>query len=220
MTTTQDAQQACALSLAGNGAMLVRERALARSVQTALERLYRIDENPPVDSFVMVAGEDEREALFLRQTGGDLEICVRLPALPETDDGSLDRMCQIIEGVSHFVMVTERARAERETTHLELEMQAEVDKYVVLATALARRGTFDRSTSDRLRAQLYEGASFVHERETETGDRYRLASRAAARFVRRIERRYAVSQNIDDMRSPLRRFFAASQEEKLRLAAG
>ncbi len=206
-------------ALAGNGVMLVRERAVARTVQTALERLYRIDENPPVDSFVMEADEDEREALFLRQTGDSLEICVRLPSLPENDDGSLDRMCQIIEGVSHFVMVTERARAERETTHLELEMQAEVDKYVVLATALARRGTFDRTTSNRLRAQLYEGASFVHERETETGDRYRLASQAAARFVRRIERGYAVSRNIDDMRSHLRRFFAASQEGKLRLAA-
>ncbi|HEX7666372.1 MAG TPA: hypothetical protein VF407_17720 [Polyangiaceae bacterium] len=213
MTTGKDA-------LAGNGVLLVRERAIARSVQTALERLYRIDEGPSVDSFLMAADEDEREALFLRQTDDGLEIAVRLPTLPENDDGSLDRMCQIIEGVSHFVMVTERARADRATTHLELELQAEVDKYVVLATAIAKRdGAFDEATSNRLRAQLYEGASFTHESKTEVGDRYRLASRAAASFVRKLARAYATNNRIDEMRSHLRRFFSGNQEEKLRLAA-
>ena len=212
-----DARRACALS--GNGAMLVRERAIATAVQTALERLYRIDNGTPVDPFVMVAEENEREALLLREHEDGLEIALRIPRLPDAHE-NLDALCQIIEGVSHFVMLAERARTERATSHLELEMQAEVDKYVVLAAATARReGMLDMRDSVRLRERLYEAVTFVHSEASELGERYRLASHTAARFVRRIEREYMQSRRIDEMRENLRRFFAGNQEEKLRLAA-
>lgn len=214
-------------NLGGNGAMLVRERAIARTVQTALERLYQIEEGPPVEPFVMLADEGEREALFFRQSDeGDLEIAVRLPPLRDDEspgkEGSLeiDSLCQIIEGVSHFVMIAERSRAERETTQLELEMQAEVDKYVVLATAIARpHGTLDVARSHLLRAQLYDDVLFSHAATTEIGIRYRLANSTAARFVRRLEREFVSTGRVHEMRGALRRFFSGSQEEKLRLAA-
>lgn len=216
MSASPDARQACALDLAGNGMRLVRERAIARTVQTALERLYRIDGAPPVDGFVTPADENDREALLLRESDGELEISVRLPTLTE----GLDSMCQIIEGVSHFVMISERAQRERETTHLELEMQAEVDKYVVLAAAIAsRKGALDLAESQQLRAQLYDAVAFTHAETSELGHRYRLANRAASRFVRKLERDYAATKRIDAMRSHLRRFFAGNQEEKLRLSA-
>jgi hypothetical protein len=213
-------------NLGGNGAMLVRERAIARTVQTALERLYQIEEGPPVEAFVTLADEGEREALFFRQSEeGDLEIAVRLPPLRDdesTKTGALeiDSLCQIIEGVSHFVMIAERSRAERETTQLELEMQAEVDKYVVLATAIARpHGTLDVARSHRLRAQLYDDVLFSHAASTEIGIRYRLANSTAARFVRRLEREFVSTGRVHEMRGALRRFFSGGQEEKLRLAA-
>lgn len=215
---TQDARQACALS--GNGVMLVRERALARTVQTALERLYRIDDGTPVDAFVMAAEENEREALLVREHEDGLEIALRVPAMRDAEEHNLDSLCQIIEGVSHFVMLAERARTERATSHLELEMQAEVDKYVVLVAASAsREGTFDLAKSMSLRERLYDAVTFVHSEASEIGMRYRTANRAAARFVRRIEREYAESRRIDEMREKLRQFFAGNQEEKLRLAA-
>ncbi|MGH7282751.1 MAG: hypothetical protein ACRELY_14585 [Polyangiaceae bacterium] len=218
--TTHDARRTCALShLAGNGAMLVRERAIARTVQTALERLYRIDDGTPVDPFVSAAGEHEREALLVRENEDGLEIALRIPKLEDTSE-NLDALCQIIEGVSHFVMIAERARLQRATSHLELEMQAEVDKYVVLAAATAsREGALDVAQSMRLRERLYDAVSFVHSEASEIGMRYRTANRAAARFVRRIEREYFESRRIDEMRENLRRFFAGNQEEKLRLAA-
>jgi hypothetical protein len=203
----------------------VRERAIARTVQTALERLYQIEGGTPVDPFLTLATEGERETLFLRQSDdGDLEIALRLPALREDEADAkacdLDSLCQIIEGVSHFVMIAERSRAERETTHLELEMQAEVDKYVVLATAIARpHGTLDLAKSHQLRAQLYDDVSFSHAPTTEIGMRYRLANSTAARFVRRLEREYVQTGRVHEMRRALRRFFSGGQEEKLRLSA-
>ena len=185
--------------------MLVRERAIARTVQTALERLYRIDDGTPVDPFVTTAEENEREALLVREDEDGLEIALRIPKLRDSgratglraDEENLDALCQIIEGVSHFVMLAERARAE----------------------PASREGAFDVTQSVRLRQRLYEAVSFVHSEASELGMRYRLANSTAARFVRRIEREYATTRRIDEMREKLRQFFAGNQEEKLRLAA-
>jgi hypothetical protein len=197
--------------LEGNGVPLIR---LAVRVQRALERLYRIDPLHDVRDFIAACEEGERETLVVRQADeGLFEIEVRLPQIGET--ASLDAMCQVIEGVSHFVYVAERARIDRPTTQLELEMQAEVDKYVVLAASMQ---TPDARRSETLRARLYEDVSFSHDGSSERGERYRVANASAHRFVRALERRYLSERRFVEMRDVLRRFFHGNQEEKLRLA--
>ena len=200
--------------LEGNGVELVRERALAGTVQEALERLYWLDRVADVGDYLKGAEAGEREALLLREANdGALEMTLRLPALE--GEAGLDVLCQIIEGVSHFVYVVERARVHREATQLEMELQAEVDKWVVLAASL--RGSLDVDRSADLRARLYERVSFEHDEASEEGQRYRLANDAAHRFVRRMEREYVGRARFGEMRVELRRFFHEGQEEKLRL---
>jgi len=199
--------------LAGNGAELVRERALAARIQQALERVYGIDRVVDIGDFVHCAEAGQREALLIREAGdGGIEVSVQLPQLEA--QAELDTLCQIIEGVSHFVYVIERARVRRGTTQLELELQAEVDKWVVLA---ANVRDFDVVDSARLRARLYEQVAFTHDALCELGERYRIANDAAHRFVRRLERDYVGSARFGELRSELRRFFQVGQEEKLRL---
>jgi hypothetical protein len=201
-------------SLEGNGVALVRERALAAKVQGALERVYRLDRVADVGDFVAGAGEGGRESLLLREgDDGSLEVSLLLPILEAESD--LDTLCQIIEGVSHFVYVVERASRNREATQLELELQAEVDKWVVLAAAMRER--FDEHRSAALRSRLYERVGYDHDATTETGERYRLANDAAHRFVRRLEREYVGRARFGEMRAELLRFFHLGQEEKLRL---
>ncbi len=198
--------------LAGNGIELVRERALAMRVQGGLERVYRLDRVADVGDFLHGAEAGEREALLVREADdGDLEMTLRLPQLEE-GDANLDALCQIIEGVSHFVYVVERARTLRGTTQLELELQAEVDKWVVLGASMR---AFNARRSAALRAQLYERVVFAH--DGELGERYRVANDAANRFVRRLERRYVDSDRYGELRAELRQFFQVGQEEKLRL---
>jgi hypothetical protein len=200
--------------LEGNGAGLVRERALAMRVQSGLERMYRLDRVADIADFVLGANDGEREALLLHEAeDGALEVSLRLPLL-EAEAG-LDTMCQIIEGVSHFVYVVERARVGREATQLELEVQAEVDKWVVLAASM--RG-FDADGSATLRARLYERVVYVDDADSEVGERYRVANDVANRFVRRLERDYVGCARFIDLRAELRRFFHVGQEDKLRLA--
>jgi hypothetical protein len=207
--------------LEGNGALLLREIALASRIQRGLENLYRLDRTADVDAFMTHANDGEREALLVRESeDGALELLLRVPKLTGTqidvnDGRSLDPLLQIIEGVSHFVYLADRAGRSRGTTQLELELQAEVDKYVVLAASL---GTFDERSSQRLRSRLYEHVAYVHDANTEEGERYRVANGYARRFTGRLEREYVSRARFGELRDELRRFFHMGQGEKLRAA--
>lgn len=212
---TDDAHSPRALE--GNGAGLVREIALASRVQRGLEALYRLDRTADVDAFMTEAGAGQREALLVRETDdGELELALRVPRLQAPESPSnLDPIAQIIEGVSHFVYLADRASHARTTTQLELEVQAEIDKYVVLASSLR---DFDERASQKLRATLYDDATFVHGASTEEGERYRLANLCAQRFTARLEREYVARARYRELRGELRRFFHMGQSDKLRAA--
>jgi hypothetical protein len=207
--------------LEGNGVALVRERAVASAVQRALERLYQLERVADVHAFVAEAEEGEREALLVHEPGdGTIEMSLRVPRLLEREldvasGRGLDPLCQIIEGVSHFVYLAERARLDREATQLELEVQAEVDKYVVLAASVT---ALDVRASAALRRRLYEDVAFAHEASSELGERYRVANDLAHTFVRRLERDFVEARRYPQMRETLRRFYRMGQEDKLRTA--
>jgi hypothetical protein len=209
-------------ALEGNGAGLVREIALAGRIQRGLETLYRLERGADLDAFVTHADDGEREALLVRESEDGLELLLRIPRLGErtvdVEGAGLDPLCQIIEGVSHFVYLADRASFGREATQLELELQAEVDKYVVLASSLGARADFDERASRRLRERLYDDVKFVHEAGTVEGDRYRTANDYARRFTRRLEREYVTRARFGELQGELRRFFHMGQGEKLRAA--
>jgi hypothetical protein len=187
-------------------------------IQARLSGYYGIDDAPDVDDFIEAADGD-RETLFVREEGGDLEVLLRLPraALEGGTPARFDDLCQVIEGVSHFVYLAERARRELPATQLELELQAEVDKYVLLSHA-AGSGRFHPTRAARLRARLFERVRFLHPASTETGARYRMANDLAARFAEGLEARFGRSGFHDQMRATLRRFYGAGQAEKIELA--
>ena len=209
-------------ALEGNGVGLVREIALAGRIQRGLERLYHLDRAADVDAFVTHAASGEREALFVRESEDGLELLLRIPRLGDrtvdVEGEGLDPLCQIIEGVSHFVYLADRAAQGREATQLELELQAEVDKYVILASSLDSSSGFDERTSRRLRERLYEGVAYVHDAGTEEGERYRMANGCARRFTARLERDYLMRARYAELQGELRKFFHMGQGEKLRAA--
>ena len=168
-----------------------------------------MEETPDVRGFVREAVElGEREALLLRESEGAVEMALVMPA-PVANEN--DDWLQLAEGVSHFVYVANRARQELPSTHLELELQAEVDKFVLL---ILEQVPYDRAEAFEVHSRLYERVRYLHEAGTELGDRYRTANDLAARFVRRL-----MTYGPATTHAALRRFYRAGQAEKIRLVA-
>jgi hypothetical protein len=207
--------------------MRPRAPTLAARIQARLHRAYAIEEAPPVDAFIVAIEGEAREAVRVREGDGELEVEVALPrAALASPRPTLDELCQVVEGVSHFLYLAERARRELPATQLELEIQAEVDKYVILVVGetLHRAGPtdeaarFDPGRSRAMRARLFERVIFLHGEGTEHGERYRVANDVAARVAHGIERAIVRRGGADAARLFLRRFYAAGQREKLELA--
>jgi hypothetical protein len=203
--------------LVGRGVELVREYALAARVQAGLERLYQLTRVASVEDYITVEA-GARETLFVRSTDdGAIELSLRVPALEDAarNANALDRICQIIEGVSHFVYVADRAARDQSTTQLELELQAEVDKYVVLGSS---NPNFDAVQSSALRISLFQEVEYINAAATEEGERYRTASVNADRFTRKLEQHYIRDRNLPALRKHLRAFYQMGLEDKLRAA--
>jgi len=199
---------------------------LPARIQERLSSYYGIDHGPSVDEFVRPS-DDSREELVIRDCDDGLELSLCLPraAVQAGHEASFDEVCQAIEGVSHFLYLVERVRCELPVTQLELELQAEVDKYVLFLHgfgprpgASAAASSFEPRRASWIRARLFEQVTFLHPAGTERGDRYRMANDLAARFAGRLESSYARRGRFGEMRAALRRFYRVGQTEKIALA--
>ena len=191
--------------------MSTRRQRELRRIQRELEAFYGLERAPNVTRFVRDGDEGSREVVLVRETESELEMALVLP--PESKrislGGALDDVwLQVAEGVSHFIYLAERARVSLPVTKLELELQAEVDKFVLSLG-------FSTDTAERLLERLFDGPRFLDEAGTEEGERYRLAHHLAARFVSRV---FAANDR-DRARNRLRSFYRAGQAEKIRLAS-
>jgi hypothetical protein len=186
-----------------------RQRELSR-IQRRLERIYGLERAPNVTRFVREGDLGSREVVLLRESDDELEIAVVLP--PESklisEGGALnDVWLQVAEGVSHFIYLAERARVQLPVTQLELELQAEVDKFVLSLE-------FSTESARWLLDRMFDSPRFLDEEGTEAGERYRMAHQLAAHFMARV-----ISES-DRVRAQerLRSFYRAGQTEKIRLA--
>ena len=200
---------------------------LAR-LQKGLERMYRIETELSVDDFVI--GDQARRELGVERapreqllvSGDDGEVSLGLfvderalsnleqndPSL-RLDDRNLGDFLLAVEGVSHFVYLTWRALHDHRVSALELELQAEVDKYVTCLLC----GHIDRSAA--LRRRLFEEFTFEPDLDDEERVRYRTANSNAQRYSASLERRFVQAGRITDMLGELRRFYRLPLDGKL-----
>jgi hypothetical protein len=197
-------------------------------LQLGLEALYRVETRLEVSAFVI---DDEqrrragiarapREQLLLRHDHEDDELAVGLfvdrGALANLgrndparglDDGNFADFCLAVEGVSHFVYVALCAAGQRRVSALELELQAEVDKFVC---CLLLPGVIAN-----LRRRLYLDVRFADDLSAEERDRYRTANAEAGRYAAALERRFVRDDRLTEMLGELRRFYRLPLDGKL-----
>jgi hypothetical protein len=217
---------------------------LAR-LQRGLEALYRVETRLDVHLFVVSEHEraqalndngrgpgarrKPREQLLVSHQDGELSLGLYLDAhalanLEKHDPGeglgdhNFGDFCLAVEGVSHFIYVARCAAADRQVTALELELQAEVDKFV--SCLLVDAGSSGGSSEDRsrdLRARLYHRIRYHDDLDGEERERYQTANDEARSYTRALEQRYLRPQRhrLSDMLIELRRFYRLSLEDKL-----
>jgi hypothetical protein len=118
-----------------------------------------------------------------------------------------------LEGVSHFNYLIWNAARDRPVTLLELEMQAEVDKYAATRALLERQeGT---GLGGPLLDRLFGATRLADALAPEEQDRYRDAADLAGRYCKRLEQRYASRGLPAALVAELRTFFRLPQSAKV-----
>jgi hypothetical protein len=209
---------------------------MLEKLQALLERIYGLPTSLSVGDFLITdpeharalgprKGNIAREALLLRESAEGLDITLfihhSILSRLQTHDPftrlgrhNLDAFCITVEGISHFLCLVWNANRRRSVTLLEMELQAEVDKYVtsLLLMALQNGGRVPRSLHHWLfgKPVLVEGLSPVDQ------VRYLDANRYAARYCIDLTRRFAHRQGMTGLRDELRDFYRLGKHPKLR----
>jgi hypothetical protein len=164
--------------------------------------------------------------LLVRDTGAEVRACIyypdamirRLEERPPQrglDGDNVDAFAVLVEELDHFLVAAERAHAGRGVSLLELEVQANVSKDLVLSRFLSPRGRrVDPNRRAWLRRQLFHERAYCDDDPTVRG-RYDEASRLALRFLGALERLPARLRL-----ETLRRFHRASLAGKTELSGG
>jgi hypothetical protein len=195
-------------------------------VQRRLESLYALEPEAPVTDFLVeddAARGPGSRTLFAQDGDGvsmgvvlDPGVGALLAALDprvRLDGRNLDPFCTAIEEVSHFVYLSFCARAERTVTELELELQAEVDKYLCAVFLLSLQN--EGAVSSRLKDLLFRHYRIPDGVDDERAARYRAASHLAYRYCGYLERDFLKPSRLADLARESRRFYRLGQREKL-----
>ena len=206
------------------------------SMQSALAEIYDLAATPDVAQFLMtdrasverfegtrdseeqllVAQEEDGIALALYIDAAVLERLARRDPFAALTADNLGDYLTVAEGVSHFVYVAWNAGFDKPVTLLELELQAEVDKYVLGAWLLREQGSgrFPRE----LHRALFERARIDPTAAAGRVRLYHAASSYAERFCRRVATSLARGTRgaTRDLLAELRRFYRWGNARKVR----
>jgi len=203
------------------------------SILHHIDRLYRLDLKVDIRDYV-VSGDDcsrwggdpSRGSVLVKQGAEEeLELGLyigdeNLERLTEVDlslkmsPASFEVLLLAIEEVSHFAYLLFSASREKRVTELELELQAEVDKFVTSVIMLATRnhGRVPLDLLDRLFSD-FEPRSDL---DVESRERYAAASSLASRYCSYlVQATLARERGLSALLPELRSFYRLSQPGKI-----
>jgi hypothetical protein len=162
-----------------------------------------------IEETVLVADDEDGIAVSVFLDQALLSRLDDADPLNELRADHLADLVVVLEGVSHFNYIGWCAGRDKAVTLLELELQAEVDKFV--ATALLARKQEAFSLLRNLHRLLFDEITYEPTLSRQERERYELANSYAARFCRQLLDR--VSR--DNGNEQLREFYRLTQAEKM-----
>jgi len=199
-----------------------------RALYGGLEALYGTESGVDPTSFLVpfdARPQHGPEQLIVRQHEGELEVALaldrelltRMATIPVgklLDDATLPDCLPALEGLSHLLYVCEAARRGRPISGLELETQAEVDKF---AMCLLHRWPVDESKAATLLHRLFFEFALADGLSPDLRRRYRRANRLALGFARHLVR-FAAARSLQGFRRALHDFWHRPMADKVYLA--
>ncbi len=207
---------------------------MLHQIQHELESLYQIPISKPVEEFLLPEIESSSvaenpwilhsdEALLVEQSDEHLDIGLWLnPELlawsekndwddlqHENDLQLVNKLGPLIEGVSHFMYLLWRAEKNMNVTQLELELQAEVDKFILLDKL------FEKMPSQTVMKALFEGVSWNPALNDMEKERYETAVKFASQYCEYLRVNH-LKEDPTVILPEIRSFYRMSQSEKIR----
>ncbi len=202
-------------------------------VQAHLEAIYGLRRGVQISEYLVDEAAAKalggncraREELLVYQAGEEGELELALFIAPEliarlktlgtgramADD--LGGYCQLAEGVSHFLYITHTASLDRKVSLLELEAQAEVDKF---AACVLQGWNGDASAwANELIARLFDRVTYWPDLSPDESWRYQEANRLARGYCRRLLP-HVTARRMDRLLAELRYSYRLGAEAKLR----
>jgi hypothetical protein len=170
------------------------------------------DDQRPADEWVLVRESEDGLDLAIWIDEDHLEQLATAPHPAAAVEQCLRAFCAVVEGVSHFLLLVERARRREPLTLLELETQAEVDKFV--CASLHRPGQ-----DSELHARIFRDAGLQPGLGATEAARYREAGRLAASWCRWLSQLPHVQARLDAQRRFWRTAGTRRMDRLRRLAA-
>ena len=131
-------------------------------------------------------------------------------------EGELAGFCEAAEGVSHFLYMAQTAQLDRKVSLLELEAQAEVDKFAMCALLKWGHGTARWATE--LSTRLFDRIGFRESLSAEERHRYVEANRLARTYCQRLLPLFS-SRRLESLLRELRYGYRLGAHAKLRYFA-
>ncbi len=204
------------------------------SILHHIDRVYVLDLNVDIRDFLVsretcarLGADPDRGSVLVRESGGEeIELGLYigkddLERLSEVDwvsssmsSSEFELLLLCIEEVSHFAYLAFSASREKQVTELELELQAEVDKFVTFALLSAsRRGGRDpRGLLDR----MFSDFVLRPELDAEERERYAAASSLASRYCSYVvQTALEGDSGFTPLLAELRSFYRLSQRGKI-----
>ncbi|NNC64179.1 MAG: hypothetical protein HKN84_05300 [Gammaproteobacteria bacterium] len=202
-------------------------------LQAMLSELYALDVTYDVDDFLVtderladaldVDGRRLDEKLLIVEEQGEASIALYVDAQVLERLGKNDPARQLrgdniedfwtaLEGVSHFLYYVWNAAFEKSVTLMEMELQAEVDKFVSTALLLRRQGGHLPANLHRC---LFDMPSFDARLDEEELVRYQSANRYAGKYCKKLAPQLAVAPGPDSLREELCYFYRLAQPGKI-----
>jgi len=207
---------------------------LLTSIQNNLESIYEVSIPHNVDDFVItdkkiakllaneIIDNGSLEQLFISTQDGYLDISLYL------DNNLINRLCNnyptadsnkndlhdfwiALEGVSHFLYLAWNAHFDRPVSQLELELQAEVDKFVSATAVIGLEK--DKIFTREIWSLLFSQPRFNDNLEKDHLERYKKANLYASQYCQKLMTMNHKTTKC--LHNELRRFYRLNQDAKL-----